>query len=183
VTADDIVLFHHDGDETMRLADELADAFTEHYDMVHPGDPFHSRQRFLGRLAGYTRAPRFEMVTARQDAALAGYTFGYGLPPHARWWNGLVTDVPERFTDERDGTRSFALNELLVRAPLRGRNLGRRLVDALLAERTEERAVLLAEPGNTAAQGRYRAWGWRKVGELQPFPDSPRFDSLVIDLR
>lgn len=111
------------------------------------------------------------------------YAFGYGLPPQARWWNGLVTDVPEGFTDERDGTRSFALNELLVRAPWRGRDLGRKLVEALLAGRTEERAVALTRPDNGAIQSQYRAAGWRKVGELQPFPDSPRYDSLVIDLR
>jgi len=29
----------------------------------------------------------------------------------------------------------------------------------------------------------YEKWGYRLVGEMQPFSDSPRYDALVLPLR
>ncbi|GAA1775447.1 hypothetical protein [Actinomadura chokoriensis] len=46
----------------------------------------------------------------------------------------------------------------------------------------EERATLLVREDNESAQRAYARWGWRKAGKVQPFPDSPHFDSMIIDL-
>ncbi len=79
--------------------------------------------------------------------------------------------------------RTFAINEIMVRPAWRRRGYARALHDALLYDRPEERAILLVLPDNTAAQAAYRSWGWYKLGELQPFEDSPVFDAMVWELR
>jgi hypothetical protein len=40
---------------------------------------------------------------------------------------------------------------------------------------------LLVSEDNIPARP-YAKWGWRKIGKLQPFPDSPHYDALVLDL-
>lgn len=37
--------------------------------------------------------------------------------------------------------------------------------------------------GYSLAQQAYARWGWRKVAKLQPYPDSPHFDAMVLPLR
>ena len=56
------------------------------------------------------------------------------------------------------------------------------LHDELLGHRPEARATLLVAEDNAPAQRAYATWGWRKLGKLQPFPDSPHYDALVLDL-
>jgi hypothetical protein len=53
--------------------------------------------------------------------------------------------------------------------------------DALLATRPEERATLLVR-GDNPARHLYLKWGWKHVGYVQPYPDSPRFESMTINL-
>jgi hypothetical protein len=45
-----------------------------------------------------------------------------------------------------------------------------------------KRATLLVSEDNSPARRAYAKWGWRKIGKLQPFPDSPHYDALVLDL-
>ena len=63
-----------------------------------------------------------------------------------------------------------------------GQGVAHALHDDLLGGRAEERATLLVREDNTSAQNAYTRWGWRKVGKLQPYPDSPHFDALVLPL-
>lgn len=70
----------------------------------------------------------------------------------------------------------------MVRPQWRRRGYATALHDALLRHRAEARATLLVRPDNTAAHRAYRSWGWRKIGELQPFDDAPIFDAMVVDL-
>jgi ribosomal protein S18 acetylase RimI-like enzyme len=178
----DLTLRHHDARQAREIADELATAYREAYlGTPQEHDPFYSSERFAERFRGYTSASGFELVTAHAGDQLAGYVFGYALPPGARWWNGLLDPVPEGFTDET-GTRTFALNELHVRSRWRGRGVASRLHAELLAHRREERATILVRPDNPA-RSTYLHWGYRVVGRLQPYPDSPVYDALVLDLR
>jgi ribosomal protein S18 acetylase RimI-like enzyme len=62
------------------------------------------------------------------------------------------------------------------------KGVGRQVHDALLAPRPEPAAELLVRKHNVPAQAAYRSWGWVQLGEKQPFPDSPRFDRLVLKL-
>ncbi|SFQ47624.1 Acetyltransferase (GNAT) domain-containing protein [Actinomadura madurae] len=143
--------------------------------------PFYSAERFADRFSGYAKAPGFEIVIARLGEEPVGQAFGYALPPSARWWNGLTTPVPDGFTEET-GSRTFALNELMVVPEWQGKGVAHALHDALLGGRAEERATLLVREDNGSAQRAYGRWGWRKIGKLRPFPDSPHFDAMILDL-
>ena len=90
--------------------------------------------------------------------------------------------LPAELTAERPG-RTFALTDLLVRASWRRQGIGRSLHDLILAGRPEERATLTVLPAATAAQGAFRAWGWRRVARARgPRPGAPARDVLLTSL-
>lgn len=181
MTLPDLSFSRHDAASTEEI---LSDVVVPLYEASHADvsdTPFYSSERFAERVRSYVRAPGFELVVARVEGTLAGQAFGYVLPPKARWWQALTTPMPEGFTDET-GQRTFALNEPMVVPEWQGRGVAHALHDELLRGRAEERATLLVREDNTSAQNAYARWGWKKVGKAQPFPDSPHFDSLVIEL-
>ncbi|CAM5672257.1 hypothetical protein SALBM311S_06075 [Streptomyces alboniger] len=53
----------------------------------------------------------------------------------------------------------------------------------LLASRGEERVTLLVNPkaGGGKVQAVYERWGYGKIGEQQPFADSPVFAAMMRD--
>jgi len=128
------------------------------------------------------RQPGFALAEARHGGYLVGYAAGMPLRPSTSWWRGLTTPLPEEVTAEHLG-RTFALAELLVRAPWRRQGIGRDLHDLLLAGRPEERATLTVPPGASAAQHAFRSWGWQKVarsrGDGLP-PAAPVLDVLLL---
>jgi hypothetical protein len=60
--------------------------------------------------------------------------------------------------------------------------IARTLHERLLASRCEQRATLLVRADNTPARAAYARWGWEAVVQLQPFPDSPVYDALILQL-
>jgi ribosomal protein S18 acetylase RimI-like enzyme len=146
-------------------------------------DPFRTPQRFWERLEAYASRDGFGMVTGRVGDELVGFALGYALPPRSRWWDHLRGEHADDidFTRE-DGHRTFAFNELMTAPAWRGRGFAHALHDKLLADRPEERATLLVRPDNEPARSAYLRWGWRQVGTMQPFPDSPIFDALLRDM-
>ena len=157
--------------------DRLVEVYVEIY--AEPDDAFHGATRYRRQITGHMRAPGWRLVCACQGTELVGYAYGFHLPHGTRWWEGMRTPVPEGFTDE-DGRRTFAVSEIMVRAPWRRRGVARSLHDRLLADVPRERATLLAEPGNAPARAAYADWGWRKVPELRPHWDgAPLYDVLV----
>lgn len=172
---------HHDASTTEPILESVIGPVYEasHADVI--GDPFYSADRFIERVRGYVKAPGFELVAAHDDGAAIGLAFGYALPATARWWQGLTTPVPDGFTDET-GRRTFALNELMVVPQWQGRGVAHALHDELLRHRSEERATLLVRENNAAAQTAYARWGWKKIGKLQPYPDAPNFDAMILPL-
>jgi GNAT superfamily N-acetyltransferase len=144
-------------------------------------DPFFSTPRYWERLEGYATRQGFSITIGELEGQPVGYALGYTLPSGSGWWRGLQADIDEAELHE-DGTRTFALTEIMVREPWRRRGYARRLHDHLLADRKEERATLLVLPDNTPAQAAYSSWGWRKLGGLKPFDDSPTYDAMVVRL-
>ena len=119
----------------------------------------------------------FTLVTATADGDLAG--FAYGLPFEAgKWWKGAIAEPPESIKSPP----KFAVVELVLCKPYRGKGLGRRLMDELLKDRPEPYATLLSNPKAPARQV-YDRWGWRKVGTVQSYPHWPPSDALVLPLR
>jgi ribosomal protein S18 acetylase RimI-like enzyme len=178
---EDLVIERHDASEAVALADELGALYAAAYSGTpQADDPFYSASRFAERLNGYVKAPGFKLVTARTGNVLIGYAFGYMLPRDARWWNGLLDATPEGFTTET-GSRTFALNELHVRADHRGSGVASTMHRSLMTADHHERATVLVRPENPAL-GLYKHWGYRPIGRLKPYPDSPEYLALVLPL-
>lgn len=177
----DALTFAHLGPDAMT---ELEDVVTQLYVATHGGvldNSFYTTDRFVGRIRGYARAPGFELVVAYHDGEPVGLALGYALPTGARWWNGLTTPVePGSITE--DGTRTFALCEIMTHPEWQGRGVAHEVHDELLHNRPERRATLLVREDNETARAAYFKWGWHKIGKLQPYPDSPHYDALVLDL-
>jgi GNAT superfamily N-acetyltransferase len=128
------------------------------------------------------RQPGFVLAEARNGGYLVGYASGMPLRPSTSWWKNLTTPLPAEVTTEHAG-RTFALTELLVRAPWRRQGIAGSLHKLILAGRPEERATLTVSPRAAAAQNAFRKWGWRKVARTRgPGPEAPILDILVTDL-
>lgn len=83
------------------------------------------------------------------------------------------------------GTRTFAVIDLAVLPAHRGHGLARRLLDALLRDRPEQRATLATSPNKTGIQQMYERWGWHCVGRVPGGEGATQraFDLYVIALR
>ena len=71
---------------------------------------------FAGRLGVRRRQPGFALAEARHGDYLVGFATGMPLRPSTSWWKDLTAPLPAEVTTEYPG-RTFALTELLVRAP------------------------------------------------------------------
>ncbi len=137
---------------------------------------------FAERFDVQRRQEGFALVEARDGTDLAGFAFGVTLQPTTPWWNNLTTTLPPEVTTERPG-RTFALVEMLVRAPWRRQHVAQSLHDLLLHNRPEERATLTVLPAAAPAEAAYLKWGWHKVAQKRnPLPGSPLFDVLIKQL-
>lgn len=167
---------HYDAEEATEILDQLVGLYLE----VHAGGgEFYSRDRYRRQLDLHMRRAGWELVTATVGWSLVGYIYGFPLPSETRWWEGIHEPVPPGFTIE-DGTRTFAISELMVQPAWRRQGIAVTLHDELVAARTEPRMTLLVRPENAAAQTAYRSWGYTKVTRLQPsWENAPNFDVLV----
>ncbi|MFI0975962.1 GNAT family N-acetyltransferase [Streptomyces sp. NPDC021093] len=176
---------HYAAEQLPQIRQHLLDIHVEvrHHDFGLTG-PFYDVERFDERLASYASRPGWAAAVGFENGEPVGFCFGVPLGPDTRWWSSMTTPLPEGYTEE-DGKRTVALNEIVVRKPWRGRGVAWQIHEAWLSERTEERVTLLVNPaaGAGAVQAVYEAWGYRKAGEQQPFPDSPVFASMTRPVR
>ena len=179
---------HLNASQAREIRDVVEDIYRRSYvDAIASGDPFDTPAEFMRRFDAYTdptRSSGFELVLARVHGKPAGQIWGWPLSARSGWWGGLRLDEgdADAFTAE-DGTRTFALSEIMVCAEYTGQGVASALHDELLDHRTEQRATLLVEPDNERAYRTYRGWGWRRVGALKPnWPDAPQFDVLIREL-
>lgn len=134
------------------------------------------------RFRDQTRKSTFRGVLATADGGEpVGMAYGFALGPQAVWWDQLTEPVPEDMRRE-DGRRTFGLIELAVRAGWRRHGVARRLHESLLAAVDAERVLLNVHPDSRAAVAAYRAWGYRKVGDVHPWPGAPLYDVMLLDL-
>ncbi|MFI7320173.1 GNAT family N-acetyltransferase [Streptomyces venezuelae] len=132
---------------------------------------------------GWSQRPGWSCVGGYTgDGQAVGYAYGAPLSVGARWWGGLLDEVPADMIAET-GTRTYALSELMVREPWRKTGTARRLHDTPLAARTEERATLLVDQAHAKVQALYAKWGWQTLGALRPgLPDAPLFHAMLLPL-
>ena len=170
----------YDAAGAREIREQLFAVYAEIY-AAQLSDPFYSVERFAERFAGHSDRAGFRLVAAAIENDLVGYAYGGPLPARTKWWQGLREDVAPELLAE-DGSRTFALNEIMVKESWRRRGIAKSLHDELLTDRPERRATLLVDPTNTPARTAYLSWGWHVLGHLQPFPDAPVYDALVVDL-
>lgn len=152
------------------------------YSQEQQSDPFSVADAWMGRFDVYAAIPGFDLVIAYTGDEPTGQAWGWPLAAGTDWWTGLVSEPEQGFTQE-DGTRTFALSEIMVRHAWTGQGIAHALHDELLRERDEKRGTLLVRPANTFAYRAYTRWGWRQVARLRPeWPDSPMFDVLILPL-
>ncbi|MCL6296854.1 GNAT family N-acetyltransferase [Streptomyces kronopolitis] len=142
--------------------------FRDVYHWVYREPPYHedasAADGFAVQLAEHAALPGFAMTTVRDGGALGG--FAYGVRREEGWWHPrAAAPGPRRLRGPL-----FYVYELAVVEELRGRGHGRKLLELLLADRTEPYAVLAAS-NRAPARELYRGWGWVKVGELTGLPD------------
>jgi GNAT superfamily N-acetyltransferase len=169
-----------DGGEAAARAGEFAGLHAEVY-----ADPPYGQaddaELYPGRFRVRRRQPGFMLTEARHGGYLVGYAAGMPLRPSTSWWRDLTAPLPAEVTAEYPG-RTFALTDLMVRAPWRRQGIARDLHDLILAGRPEERATVTVRPAAGAAQGAFRAWGWRKAGRMRPEGAGPVLDVLLKTL-
>lgn len=173
---------HYSAEEAGGVLDVVTGLYRTTHAEVIESDPFLSVDRFLTRLEGYRHSSGFELVIAYDHGEPAGLAFGYTLLSDAAWWDGLTTPVDSGLITE-DGSRTFALNEIMVNPSRQRQGVAHALHSELMSHRSEQRATLLVRQDNTAAQAAYANWGYVSIGRLQPFPDAPVYDALVLALR
>jgi GNAT superfamily N-acetyltransferase len=182
VPAPEITFQLLDGAQAAPHAEEFLALSAEVYADPPYGQGDDATALFADRFRVQRRQPGFVLAEARHGGYLVGYAFGMPLRPSTSWWRHLTTPLPAEVTTEQPG-RTFALAELLVRAPWRRQGVARDLHDLILTKRPEERATLTVRPAATAAQRAVANWGWRKIARTRdPQPGSPLLDVFVIDL-
>lgn len=178
----------HDRDGVAALSKQLI----ELYGVVYCEPPYFEGPAevaaFRRRLGDHQAQPGFTLVAGWHGPRLLGYVFGFTLTPGCALWDTILMGDTSLMAGGPLAPGGAAagvayVSELLVRSGWRRLGLARRLLDGFAAGRVEARAALLAHPEATAAQATYARLGWRKVGWGMPFPDSTRYDTLVLDLR
>lgn len=150
--------------ETQREA--VADMYVEAYGGV-PGEEFRDRQDFLRRFAEDVQHPGFEMVIASAPS-LVGCAYGFRADRSGTWWRGFVGAFPAELEELTASGQVFVLGEMMVLPAYRRRHVATRLRDDILARREEAIAVVLIAPDNGPARSTCQAWGWQKLGQVQP---------------
>lgn len=177
-----VTLRHYGLDEVEAVRPRLTELYAEVY-ADRLSDPFFSVPRFLERLEGHVSRPGWEAVVGYDGDTAIGYAYGSPLPERSRWWAGMLTPLSEEETDETGGRRTFALFELLVRAPWRKTGSAHRIHEELLAGRQEKRVTLLVEPTHPKVQALYEQWGYENIGDQRPFPDAPVYATMLRHLQ
>lgn len=154
-------------------------------DAIASGHPFHSVTQFMNRFDSYTRREGFDLLVASINGEPVGQAWGWPLreaDATRGWWAGLLAQPEPGFIDE-NGTRTFALSEIMVDNRMTGQGIAHAMHNELLSTRLEKRATLLVEPDNSSAYRAYQRWGWEKVNQLRPgWPDAPLWDVLILQL-
>jgi len=102
---------------------------------------------------------------ATEDGRVVGFAYGFPTPEiPSEGWYGLVREAVGPAAAERWLAGQFAVVWIAVHPDHRGRGLGRRLLERLLAEAGTERAWLITHDLDTPARALYRSLGFRELG-------------------
>ncbi len=177
-----LVLTRHDAASATVLRARLVEVYRDGSTPAELADPFLSPAAFDKRLDGHLARSGFRLVVAEVDDEIAGFLYGYRLPPNTQWFNGLTPALDAYHAHAVASGDMVTINELMVRPRRRRQGVAAALHDDYVADRAERHVTLLVEPANVAANAAYRHWGYHKLGTLAHDPHHP-FDALARQLR
>jgi hypothetical protein len=172
-------LKHYGHAEAASIRELLLDVHDEVYEGVD--DPLAGRDEFARFVDSWSAREGFACVVGYDQGEPVGYAYGGPLGAASTWWAKVTPALSGELTRET-GTRTFALSELMVRARWRKTGAARRIHDALLAGRAEERVTLLVHKEHAKVRALYEEWGYRTVGETVPFEGAPDLCAMVLDV-
>ncbi|QCX75471.1 hypothetical protein C9F11_08910 [Streptomyces sp. YIM 121038] len=163
--------FGHDDLPQIRqtLLDVHADAYADRKDEEFV-------QRFPWFVDHWGGRAGFACVIAYEAGDPVGFTYGAPGEAGREWWREYLTETPA-------DPSTFSISELMLRPQWRKRGIGERLHGALLEDRPEALVVLTVDTKRPRLQAMYEGWNYRKVGERQPFPDSPLYAVMLLNRR
>lgn len=167
-------------DHLPQIRPALVEVYGEVWGKLAPGDDFHSVEHFEQRLSGHASSPGWMCVAGEVDGGVIGYA--YGRPDSVSEWQSVLRPVDPEVRDY-GAIGTFGLCEIMVREPWRGKGIGHTIHNELMGTRPESRASLLVDSNRPKVRALYEHWGYQVVGQMQPFPDSPLYDAMVLDLR
>ncbi|MER7917465.1 MULTISPECIES: GNAT family N-acetyltransferase [unclassified Streptomyces] len=173
MTTPALELRHYGHDDLPEIRQTLIDVQRDVYADVIEDDEF--RQKFPWFVDHWGGNPGFSCVIAYEGDEPVGFTYGAPGVPGREWWREHLDPAPEK-------SRTFHFSELQVRTPWRGKGVSERLHRALMDAQDDDLAVLLVDMTHPKVEALYESWGYRKVGEDQPFPDSPVYAVMLVDL-
>lgn len=144
-------------------------------------EPFLTVGCFEDRLTSHISQPNWEAVVGYVDDQPVGYAYGASRAASTRFWQHIMPRPDAEFARET-GDRTFALFELMVRAPWRKTGVSRLLHDELIQGRHEERACLFVEHDHPRVRALYEKWGYMQAGVSRPSADAPLYDVMILDL-
>jgi GNAT superfamily N-acetyltransferase len=180
MTAEVLTLSYYRREHLPQIRPVLVDVYGEVYGHNAAQDPFHSVERFEERLSGHASGSSWACVIGDINGETVGYAYGR-LDSTREWREVLNPTEPDVREYGEQGT--FGLCEIMVRTPWRGKGIARGIHDELMRLRTEARSSLLVDNDHPKVRALYQSWGYRKVGQMQPFDDSPRYDAMVLSLK
>ncbi|ANW21943.1 hypothetical protein [Streptomyces clavuligerus] len=132
-------------------------------------------QRFPWFVDHWGGHPDFDCVIAFDADEPVAFAYGAPAAPYRETWREHLVTAPVK-------SRTFSFSELAVRTAWRKTGTSELVVRSLLGERTEDLVVLLVDTEHPRVQALYESWGFRKVGERQPFPDAPVCAVMLAEL-
>ncbi|MFF0712085.1 GNAT family N-acetyltransferase [Streptomyces bauhiniae] len=172
LNAPDLVIRHFTHKDLPQIRQALIDVHRDAYADAMD-DEFN--QRFPWFVDHWGGNPDFACVVAFSADKPVGFAYGAPATADREWWREYLEQVPEKHL-------TFSYSELAVCTSHRKTGTAERLTKALLEDRDEDLAVLLVDLTHPRVQSLYEDWGFKKVGERQPFPDSPVYAVMLAEL-
>ncbi|MET7639355.1 GNAT family N-acetyltransferase [Streptomyces sp. NPDC005438] len=173
MTTPALELRHYGHDDLSEIRQVLIDVHADVHADRMADDEF--RRKFPWFVDHWGGNPGFSCVIAYDGDEVAGFAYGAPGAEGREWWREHLDPAPEK-------ARTFHFSELMVREQWRKTGAAERLHRALMDARDDDLAALLVDVTHPKVQSLYESWGYRKIGEDQPFPDSPVYAVMLVDL-
>jgi GNAT superfamily N-acetyltransferase len=160
--------------------DELAEVYGRAFAAPPYSKSPEQARLFAAILDQHRRYPGFRLVGAwlGEPGRLAGFGYGYHSGP-GQWWHDVVRPALGKELAGVWLANAFEVGELAVRPEFQRQGIGGRVLDALLARRSERTAVLSTIARPTGARRLYRKRGWIVLIDSLRFPATPEPYSVL----